>query len=160
MRPPVQLAPSVALVFMLVVAGCGQSATKQAIPVPAPAQTATPAPAPPAPAQPAPAPAQTAATASAAKEQTIEITMKDFSFTPDKLNVPVGTRVKLVFKNEGEKRHDFKVEAGLGEPKTEAISSGGTATLEFVADKAGDYVFFCTLRGHRDRGMHGVLAVK
>lgn len=101
-----------------------------------------------------------ASTPAAAKEQTIEFVMKDYSFTPDKISVPVGTRLKLVFKNEGERRHDFKIEGLPGEPKIESIGTGGTAELVIDAATAGEYVFFCSVRGHRDRGMHGVLSVR
>lgn len=86
--------------------------------------------------------------------------MKEFKFEPDTITVTAGTRVRLALKNEGQRKHDFKVENAFGEPKADVVEPGQTGTLEFVADRAGEYVVFCTLRGHRDRGMHGKLIVK
>lgn len=169
LRPIAAVLFSSAILCIAVAAGCGRSARDRAAPAPRPASQPGGAAAPghehghvgaEPPAAAAEAASARNARPAAAPVVTVPVTMKDFSYTPDKITVPVGARVRLLFRNEGQKRHDFKVESGLGEPRIESIGSGGAATLEFIASTPGEYVFYCTLRGHRDRGMRGLLTVR
>ena len=42
----------------------------------------------------------------------------------------------------------------------EATGTGKVTVVEFVADKAGEFVYYCTVPGHRENGQWGVLRVK
>ncbi|MDP3767887.1 MAG: multicopper oxidase domain-containing protein, partial [Dehalococcoidia bacterium] len=40
-----------------------------------------------------------------------------------------------------------------------AADPGGTAVLEFTPTETGDFVFYCTVEGHRESGMEGTITV-
>jgi uncharacterized cupredoxin-like copper-binding protein len=53
--------------------------------------------------------------------------------------------------------------AGYGEETAQTqvgIQPGASVTVEFVAEKAGEYTFYCPVNGHREKGMEGKLIVK
>lgn len=43
---------------------------------------------------------------------------------------------------------------------SEKISTDGSTTVTFVADKAGTYEYYCSVGSHRELGMRGILVVK
>jgi uncharacterized cupredoxin-like copper-binding protein len=68
--------------------------------------------------------------------------------------------VTIDFKNPQALTHDVAIEDSSGEEvgATELIASGSDSTT--VDLKPGKYHFFCTVPGHREAGMEGVLTVK
>lgn len=114
----------------------------------------------------------------APKEMTVE--GAEFKFTPDQIEVSVGQPVKLTFKNLGALEHDFSVieiplvinadtepaaghlsHAMLVQPELHVAAGGGqTMTLEFTPTEPGRYEFICTVAGHKEAGMKGLLVVK
>lgn len=89
------------------------------------------------------------------KEFTVE--GSNFSFTPNKLEVNKGDKVKITFKNS-DGMHDFVLDEFNA--KTPVIQSGQQATVEFTADKAGTFQYYCSVANHRAMGMVGTLTVK
>ena len=93
-----------------------------------------------------------------AAKTTITVTMgrpSEFRFTLSKTkNIPVGT---VVFKliNKGHTIHDFSIDGKT----SKHISPGHTGTLTVVFKKKGAYAYKCTLPGHAQLGMKGVLGV-
>ena len=81
----------------------------------------------------------------------------DYSFTPAKISVKKGDRVKIIFKNENG-FHDLSIDGYKIE--TKRIRTGGEDSIEFVADKAGAFEYYCDVGSHRDLGMHGTLIVE
>lgn len=84
-----------------------------------------------------------------------DVSASEMKFDPDAVAVEAG-EVSVTLTNDGSIQHDlridgadFFVEAGSGE------SVDGTVELD-----AGSYQFFCTVPGHRDAGMEGVLEVR
>ena len=69
-------------------------------------------------------------------------------------------KVTIDFKNPQALTHDVAIEDSGGEEvgATELIAKGSTSTT--VDLKPGTYHFFCTVPGHREAGMEGVLTVK
>lgn len=62
-------------------------------------------------------------------------------------------------KNDSSVVHDIAIDDnGVSEDGKEVVN-GGVSTISFTA-KAGTYTYFCTLPGHREAGMEGVLTVK
>ena len=64
------------------------------------------------------------------------------NFTPQKLTVPVGEKVKLRIRNVDTVMHGFAIPAlnvDAGE-----ISAGHQAVLEFTPREVGKYDFYCT----------------
>lgn len=89
--------------------------------------------------------------------KTFTISGKSFSFTPNEIRVKKGDIVKITFKNTGG-FHDFTIDEY--NVKTAQIQSGQTADVEFVADKAGTFEFYCSVGNHRAQGMKGNLIVE
>lgn len=85
----------------------------------------------------------------------LEVRASEMSFDPAAVAVAAG-EVEVVLHNEGQMLHDlrigeepFIVEAGAGQSAT------GSVTLD-----PGRYEIYCSLPGHRDAGMEGVLEVR
>lgn len=79
-----------------------------------------------------------------------------FSFAPNSMQVKKGDRVKITFSNPVG-THSFKIdELNVATPK---LSGGQSATVEFVADTAGAFEYYCSVGNHRASGMWGTLVV-
>ncbi|HCM81787.1 MAG: Blue (Type 1) copper domain-containing protein [Microgenomates group bacterium GW2011_GWC1_43_11] len=91
---------------------------------------------------------------SSTKEFTI--TGKSFSFTPNSMKVNQGDTVKITFINE-EGFHDFVLDEF--QVRTKQIQKGQQETVQFIADKAGSFEFYCSVGTHRQMGMKGTLEV-
>ena len=84
------------------------------------------------------------------------ITASNFKFEPSNLAVNQGDIVKITLINEGGTHNIFFEEYNEG---TSIASSPITQTLEFVADQAGSFAFWCEVGTHRALGMEGTLVV-
>ncbi len=80
----------------------------------------------------------------------------NFGFTPKTLSVKKGDRVRIIFKNTGG-MHDFRIDEF--NVKTMVIQGGAQDTIEFTADKAGTFEFYCSVGTHRQMGMKGTFTV-
>lgn len=85
------------------------------------------------------------------------VTGSSFKFDPSEIKVKKGDTVKITFKNAGG-FHDFNIE-GYG-VKTKQGSGPSEETVTFVADKAGEFAFYCSVGQHRANGMEGKLVVE
>lgn len=104
-----------------------------------------------------PAVTETTGDAMTASTKEITVTGQNFSFTPSTITVKKGDKVKLTFKNAGGV-HDFTIdELGV---KTKQIPGGQSDTVEFIADKAGTFEYYCSVGNHRQLGMKGTLTVE
>lgn len=84
---------------------------------------------------------------------------EEFSFSPSSFTVKSGQRVKVIFKNIGEMKHDLVVEE-LG-VRTKIIDGGEDDILEFVAPTpGGKLTFYCSVESHRPMGMEGTITVE
>jgi cytochrome c oxidase subunit II len=87
----------------------------------------------------------------------IDMIAKQWDFTPSTITVQEGDEVKLNIQNV-DVSHGFALfEFGVNEQ----LIPGETTTVEFIADKAGEYTFFCSVpcgQGHRH--MEGKLIVE
>ena len=90
--------------------------------------------------------------------RTLDIAATEFRFAPDKITVRSGERVRINFKNSGTTSHNLILD-GLN-AATQVIAPGKTTTLDFTAPAAGDYNFYCSVNGHKDKGMRGTLTVE
>lgn len=124
--------------------------------------------------------------ASNGRPQTVVAT--ELRFAPDRLTAPAGRPVQLKLRNEGSVDHDWVVvelpvtgvaddQAGGhvhtgGTGHGDHVHAAGPATVVahaapgtesriwFTPTEAGRYAFYCSLPGHREAGMHGVLIVE
>ncbi len=85
------------------------------------------------------------------------VTGQNFSFTPSMIRVKKGDRVKINFQNTNG-FHNFVIdEFNVATP---TIERGAQASVEFTADKAGNFEYYCSVGTHRAMGMRGTLVVE
>ncbi|MEK7595031.1 MAG: cupredoxin domain-containing protein [Patescibacteria group bacterium] len=89
------------------------------------------------------------------KEFTIE--GKNFSFNPVQIKVKKGDRLKITFNNV-EGFHDFVIDEF--NTRTKQIKVNESDVVEFTADKAGSFEYYCSVGKHREMGMKGTLIVE
>ncbi len=109
------------------------------------------------------------------------MTANEFAYAPTTLEVTSGQPVEITLKNTGTVEHDFSTSeielsgsptstgemqsghmmGGMGDqPKLHvAAAAGGQGTLSFTPTRPGQYQFYCTVAGHKDTGMTGMLSV-
>lgn len=102
-------------------------------------------------------PAPTPAPKPAASVKSFNLTAKTWSFEPSTITVKKGDTVKLAIKSL-DVPHGFAL-SSFGINKT--LNPGETVNVEFVADKAGSFPFFCSVScGSGHGGMRGTLVVE
>ncbi len=91
------------------------------------------------------------------KVKEFTVTASNFSFSLKEMKVMKGDTVKITFKN-AEGFHDFRIaEFNVA---TKQLKAGAEETVEFVADKAGTFEYYCSVGQHRAMGMKGSLIVQ
>jgi uncharacterized cupredoxin-like copper-binding protein len=106
---------------------------------------------------------------------TIHVEMVEFAYRPRVVVLRAGTPVRIVLRNGGQIAHQLDAdylhrvavqlvtEALYVEAPGLAIvrlNPGGSARLDFLPGRRGRFSFACTIEGHRDAGMTGVLEVR
>jgi cytochrome c oxidase subunit 2 len=87
----------------------------------------------------------------------IQVTLKKYEFNPGTLRVKKGERVRLILA-AADHDHGFKLDEF---DVSQKVQKGTTATVEFIADKAGTFQFRCSnVCGLGHRGMKGTLVVQ
>lgn len=86
-----------------------------------------------------------------------DITAKNWEFVPDTITVNEGDTVKLTVTSV-DVTHGFSLfEFGINEN----LKPGKTVEIEFIADKKGEFTFFCNIFcGSGHGGMNGKLIVE
>lgn len=82
-------------------------------------------------------------------------------FEQKTLEATEGANVTVDFTNADPNpvtMHDWVVEGVTG-AATEQVGSGESSTVSFLAPKAGEYKYYCSVGDHRARGMEGTLTV-
>lgn len=95
-----------------------------------------------------------------AREITVEMGQDGkWVFNPDKVEVTKGEKVKVNLVNkDASQAHSFVITAVNA--KSKQVPANATGSVEFTADKAGEFDIFCDVPGHKDAGMVGKLIVK
>ena len=75
------------------------------------------------------------------KIKEFEITAKTFEFNPDTIRVNKGDKVKLIIKST-DVTHGFEIKEYNIE---EILYPNKPVTVEFIADKAGEFIFKCNI---------------
>lgn len=86
----------------------------------------------------------------------IEVAATSFEFDPSEITIDAGEDVAIVLTSD-DLLHDFAVE---GLDVHVAATKGETNEGGLRADEPGEYAFYCTVEGHREGGMEGVLVVE
>ncbi len=92
--------------------------------------------------------------AAAVKEFVVE--GSNFTFSPNQITVEKGDRVRIVFNNK-DGRHDWRLDEF--DAATKVIMGGQSETIEFIAETAGTFEYYCSVGSHRQMGMKGTLTV-
>ena len=108
--------------------------------------------------------------------QRITVEMSELKYEPMRLSVKAGQPVEVTVRNVGTSDHDFVV-AGLPAKDIKRVTAGHgghggggeeiighakpkqTVTVRFTPLQSGDFEIFCSLPGHREGGMVGMLTV-
>ncbi len=104
---------------------------------------------------------------------TLDVTLNEFSFTPNSWTVNAGQQVTVNLKNAGTVTHDFTImKTPISGSFTDAdkaneiwaspmVAAGQSQTATFTAPTTpGTYQVVCTESGHFEAGMQGTLTVK
>ncbi|MET0422074.1 MAG: plastocyanin/azurin family copper-binding protein [Acidimicrobiia bacterium] len=87
----------------------------------------------------------------------IDISAKNFSFTPDKITTDAGIAEITLESTAG--LHDLVFANGYQGFQVEADGTGQSDSKKIDLTK-GTYTFYCSLPGHRAAGMEGTITVK
>ena len=90
---------------------------------------------------------------------TVAVTLTDFAIDPSMPEVAPGAPLTFDVSNEGQAPHTFGVVVGDETIETATIDPGSSASLDVPALEAGEYEILCTVPGHADLGMTGMLHV-
>jgi plastocyanin len=89
-------------------------------------------------------------------KKVITITGGHFYYDVKEIKVKKGETVSITFKSE-DGRHDLRIdEFNAG---TKVLGTGQEETLTFVADKVGEFEYYCSVGNHRAQGQKGKLIV-
>jgi uncharacterized cupredoxin-like copper-binding protein len=108
-------------------------------------------------------PIQTQAQAAPAAQAVTEVKVvaTDLKFTPPTIQAKVGQPIKIVLENKGAIEHDIAfptIKADKPSASLKALAKPSqTATLEFTPLADGSYEYVCTIPGHKEAGMKGVI---
>jgi len=90
--------------------------------------------------------------------KTIEITAEEFEFSPTEIKMEPGQPLELTLNNKGAIAHN--VTFTDSDIATETIQGGGKTTVTTTFDEPGRYEFICSVPGHANAGMRGVVIVE
>lgn len=116
----------------------------------------------------------------APKDALYLVKMTNFAFTPDVLEVNAGDVLEIAIQNVEPVLHDFTIDkigadvhisylGGTGQHAHAevdidadvhfALTEPGSGVVHLRVFEPGEYVFYCTVPGHREAGMEGTLIV-
>ena len=108
--------------------------------------------------------------------QRVTVDMSELKYEPMRLSVRAGQPVEVTARNVGTTDHDFVI-SGLPAKDVKSVRAGHgghdggsgeivghakpkqTIMVRFTPLQAGDFEIFCSLPGHKEGGMTGLLAV-
>jgi len=110
--------------------------------------------------------------ASAQTATPITISLTNYAFTPNTINLKAGTVYRLHFTNDGSKSHNFnapeffagsqiaQADRGKIEDGSVELDSGQAVDVTVTPARAGTYSVDCTHFMHSLLGMHGKITVQ
>ena len=102
---------------------------------------------------------------------TLKLEMRDIAYGAEELRAPAGSVFAIEFRNRGVIEHDFTIEEFPGDASDVAqgderyvvhvlLKRGESATLLLRVPESGQIAFWCSVAGHREVGMEGVLVIE
>ena len=87
----------------------------------------------------------------------VEVNGSNYAFSPNTISVRTGQIVRIELTSRAG-THDWVVDEFNA--ATAIAGVGRTVAVEFLADKAGEFEFYCSVYNHRAMGMVGTLIVE
>jgi uncharacterized cupredoxin-like copper-binding protein len=92
---------------------------------------------------------------------TLHLSAGNLRFAPAEIHVPAGSVIRVDFSDDDPTSpHDFQTFGQLADTRVVAWPGENRAVYFKSAAQPGRYPFICTLRGHADAGMTGVIVVE
>lgn len=89
--------------------------------------------------------------------QVVNIEAGSFYYKPNEIRVKKGQTVKVTLQSV-DMMHNFVIdELNVDMP---VVQNGNTGTVEFTADQAGEFEFYCSVGQHKQLGQVGTLIVE
>lgn len=85
----------------------------------------------------------------------ISISMTEYAFDPETIEIDADTPVTITAVNDGIIEHDWTID----ELSVQIAADAGESATGTVTAPAGTYEVYCSIPGHRDAGMVGELVV-
>lgn len=85
------------------------------------------------------------------------VTASNYKFSIAEMRVNKGDRVRVTLI-DAQGNHDWRIDEFSA--TTPVLSPGGQSTVEFTADKAGTFEYYCSVDNHRARGLKGSFIVQ
>lgn len=94
------------------------------------------------------------------RAQTVEVILgaSEFSFDPNTVTAPAG-EVRFVIKNKGRYPHGLAFESGGKSHRIDRVSPGQSASVTLRFSYSGKLIFYCPVKGHRERGQEGIATI-
>ncbi|MBS3168461.1 cupredoxin domain-containing protein [Candidatus Woesearchaeota archaeon] len=86
-----------------------------------------------------------------------EVHGKNFEYDIKEIRVKKGDTVRIKFTSDIG-FHDWVVNEFNA--RTEKVRDGGTTSTEFIADKTGEFEYYCSVGSHKSQGMIGKIIVE
>ncbi len=81
----------------------------------------------------------------------------NFEFSQNRMKVKKGEKIRVIFKST-KGYHDWVLDEF--NVRTEKVEPGKTVSVEFIANKAGTFQYYCSTAEHKKYGMTGKLIVE
>jgi uncharacterized cupredoxin-like copper-binding protein len=94
--------------------------------------------------------------------QTIQISEKEYSLSPNRVTVPKPGTYAFKVTNDGTITHALTIEASGGESdeiESGSIDPGSSKTIKFTFEAGKRYEMYCPVDGHKAMGMEGDIRV-
>ena len=88
----------------------------------------------------------------------VQIISEEFSFSPETIDVKSGQELEITLANHGALAHNITFKNK--DVATDTIQSDNKTTVTASFSKPGRYEFICSVPGHANAGMKGVVVVK
>lgn len=89
----------------------------------------------------------------------VEIEAVEFAYDVSSLEIEAGLPVTIALRNHGMLEHDITIE-GFEHLGVAHAQPGEEAAFTVSIDQPGEYRYYCTVPGHLEAGMEGLLTVR
>jgi plastocyanin len=83
-----------------------------------------------------------------------------YAYQPSEITVPPHGPVRFIVANGSDIAHGFEIEGHGMEEEIAEIAAGSSDSLTVEFHESGEYVIYCPVDDHRQRGMTGTVTVQ